>query len=92
MLALQLGALAVAVMQLRGAYAGALLAAPALAALIAAARRAGALPLAGAWLVSAGMLYPLAAEAMAPAAPEAPGRELHRARSVAALGALPAAA
>ena len=89
LLALQLGALAVTVMQLRGAYAGAILAAPALAALIVAARRAGALPLAGAWLASAGMLYPLAAAAMVPATPEAPGASCTAPDLIAALGALP---
>ncbi len=64
LLAVQLAAAAITFAQLRGAYAGAMLAAPALAHLIAAARARGALPLAGAWLGSAGMLYPLAAEAM----------------------------
>ena len=77
-------------MQVRGAYAGAMLAAPALAALIVTARRAGALPLAGAWLASAGMLYPLAAEAMAPSTPEAPGASCTAPDLIAALGALPA--
>jgi hypothetical protein len=52
--------------QLRGAYAGAILAAPALAAVIAEARRRGTLWLAGAWIASAGMLYPLAADALTP--------------------------
>lgn len=61
---LQLAALALTCFQLRGAYAGAVLAAPALAAAIAMARRRGTPWLAGAWLVSAGMLYPLAADAL----------------------------
>jgi hypothetical protein len=90
LLALQIVALAVAVMQVRGAYAGAIFAAPALAALIVAARRAGALPLAGAWLASAGMLYPIAAQAMVPAKPEAPGASCTAPDLIAALGALPA--
>lgn len=64
--ALQLAALALTLVQLRGAYAGALLAAPALAALIAAARAKGVLALVPAWLVSAGLLYPLAGNALAP--------------------------
>jgi hypothetical protein len=89
LLALQLGALAVAVMQVRGAYAGAIFAAPAMAALIVAARRAGALPLAGAWLASAGMLYPLAAEAIVPAKPDVAGASCTAPDLIAALGALP---
>ena len=90
-LALQVAALAVTVMQLRGAYAGAILAAPALAALIVAARRAGALPLTGAWLASAGMLYPIAAEAIVPAGPSAAGGASCTAPDlIAALAALPA--
>ena len=64
LLIVQLAAIAVTAMQLRGAYAGAMLAAPALAATIADARRAGGIRLAGAWLVSAGMLYPIAAQAL----------------------------
>lgn len=67
--AVQLVAFAVTTVQLRGAYAGALLAAPGLAAVIAAARARGLVPLAGAWAASAGMLYPLAAEAITPAGP-----------------------
>ena len=64
--AVQLAAAAVTLTALRGAYAGALLAAPALAAAVADARRLGALRLAGAWAASAGMLYPLAADALTP--------------------------
>ena len=63
-LALMIGSLAIACVQLRGAYPGAMLAAPGLAALIEAARRRGDVALAGAWLVSAGLLYPLAARAL----------------------------
>ncbi|WP_183109937.1 hypothetical protein [Sphingomonas sp. So64.6b] len=66
LLVFQLAALALTCLQLRGAYAGAILASPALAAVIAVARRRGSLWLAAAWLGSAGMLYPLAANAFAP--------------------------
>lgn len=92
LLAMQLAALAVAVMQVRGAYAGAIFAAPPLAALIVAARRAGALPLVGAWLASAGMLYPIAAGAMVPAVPAsgASGASCTAPDLITALGALPA--
>jgi hypothetical protein len=64
LLTLQVAALLLTCVQLRGAYAGAILAAPALAAVIAAARQRGTAWMAGAWLVSAGMLYPLAADAL----------------------------
>lgn len=69
LLIVQLAALGVTCFQLRGAYAGAILAAPALAAVIAAARRRGTAWLAAAWLASAGMLYPLAADALTPRQP-----------------------
>lgn len=72
-LALQLAALALTGVQLRGAYAGALLAAPALAMLIALARTKGALALVPAWLVSAGLFYPIAAGALVPPAKRAAG-------------------
>ncbi|GAA0656368.1 hypothetical protein FHT00_002440 [Sphingomonas insulae] len=66
MLALLLAvATAIAAVQLRGAYAAAILSAPGLAAAIAAARTRGGGWLIAAWLVSAGMLYPLAAAAFA---------------------------
>lgn len=75
LLTLQVAALALACVQLRGAYAGAILAAPALATVIAAARRRGTGWMAGAWIVSAGMLYPLAADALVPhKAPGSGGR------------------
>ncbi|MEG3176647.1 hypothetical protein U1872_10435 [Sphingomonas sp. RB3P16] len=74
LLLLQLAALVLTCVQLRGAYAGAILAAPGLAAVIAAARRRGAVAMAGAWLASAGMLYPIAAQAIVPAG--TPGRDL----------------
>jgi hypothetical protein len=64
LLVLQLAAVAVMAMQLRGAYAGALLAAPALGAVIVAARRKGILALTAAWAGSAGIFYPMAAQAM----------------------------
>lgn len=60
-LVLQAGALALTLVQLRGAYAGALLAAPALALAIGRLRRAGALPLLAGWIASAGISYPLVA-------------------------------
>ncbi|WP_375380687.1 hypothetical protein [uncultured Sphingomonas sp.] len=63
LLAVQVATLLVTAMQLRGAYAGAMLGAPALAAAIVAARARSALALAGTWLASAGMLYPIAAAA-----------------------------
>jgi len=56
----QLVSLLITLVQLRGAYAGAILAAPALAGLIAAARGRGTLALACAWIASAGLLYPIA--------------------------------
>lgn len=60
----QLASLLIVFAQLRGAYAGAMLAAPALAGLIAAARGRGTLALAAAWIVSAGLLYPIAGAAL----------------------------
>lgn len=73
-IAFQLTALLLCLVQLRGAYGGAILAAPALAAVITAARRRGPAWLAGAWIGSAGMIYPIAAQALAaiPAIPAAP--------------------
>ncbi|MFL9839526.1 hypothetical protein ABS767_01005 [Sphingomonas sp. ST-64] len=56
--AFQLIAMTLAVVQLRGVYAGTLLAAPGLAALIARARQHGPVALAGAWIASAGFVYP----------------------------------
>lgn len=90
LLAIQLGALALTFAQIRGAYAGAMLAAPGLAALVVQARRHGTVSVAGAWLGSAGMVYPLAAaHAFAgPVATEsAPGCD--RAALLAALDHLP---
>lgn len=75
LLAVQLGALALTLAQLRGAYAGAILGAPGLAALIAYARERGALALAAAWIVSAGPIYPLLGSLppVKPASGPAPG-------------------
>ncbi len=61
LLIVQATALALACTQMRGAYAGAMLAAPALAATIAAARVRSRGLLVAVWLVSAGILYPIAA-------------------------------
>ncbi|OYY64171.1 MAG: hypothetical protein B7Y49_10480 [Sphingomonas sp. 28-62-11] len=69
----QLASLILCFVQLRGAYGGAILAAPALATVITAARRRGPGWLAGAWIGSAGMVYPIAAQALgAPASPQTP--------------------
>lgn len=90
--ACQVMALLVSVDALRGAYAGALLAAPALAAAIAGERGRGSLRLAGAWLLSAGMLWPLAADALTPPSPPpavAQG-DCTSPAMIAALNALPA--
>jgi len=62
----QLMSLLIALVQLRGAYAGAILAAPALAGLIAVARERGTPALAAAWIASAGLVYPIAGAALAP--------------------------
>lgn len=86
--AFQLGAMAVTLLQLRGAYAGALLSAPALAVTIGAARSRGVLALAGAWLVSTGILYPLAGTALFPPT-GASGRDCTAPDSLARLAALP---
>lgn len=72
LLALQVTALVVTSVQLRGAYAGALLAVPALAATIEAARRRGLPAVLAAWLVSAGITYPLLARRL-PQPAAAPG-------------------
>lgn len=64
LLSFQLGALAVAAFELRGVYLGAIVGVPALAATIGVARRRGSLPLVASWLGSAGMLYPIAAQAL----------------------------
>ena len=94
LLVLQLAACVLTATQLRGAYAGAMLAAPGLAAGIAAARARGAGWLAGAWIASAGMVYPIAAQAVAfvphanPAA-SAPAGSCIAPEALAELAALP---
>lgn len=85
----QLVAVFVALTQLRGAYAAALLAAPALAAMIAAARIRGPLPLAAAWLASAGMVYAFLGDALAPKAIAAAGPDCTAPAALARVAALP---
>ena len=68
---LQISAVFVTFIQLRGSHVGALLAAPALGCLIMRAQHRGALATAGAWILSGGLFYPMAAEAM-PAKPTPP--------------------
>ena len=68
LLVLQAAALLVTLVQLRGAYSGAMLGAPALAVMIGAARRRGTAWVVPAWIMSAGMVYPLAAAAFSPPA------------------------
>lgn len=80
-------ALALTVWQLRSANAGALLGVPALAWLVAAARRRGPLALFGAWLGAAGILYPLAAKAI-PERAEGMTATCDDARALAALNSL----
>jgi hypothetical protein len=90
LLAFQVTALFVTFAQLRGAYAGALLAAPALAAMIGAARGRGTLPLLGAWIVSAGILYPLLGKAIPqPVGVSAAAPPCDRAAALGRLDALP---
>lgn len=60
LLVFQLVSLAVTLTQLRGAYAGAMLAAPALAGMVGLARERGVFPLAAAWIAAAGFIYPVA--------------------------------
>jgi len=72
LLALQVVTLGLTCWQVRGAYGGAILAGPSLAAVIAAARARGAAWMAGAWIASAGMLYPIAAQALLPHRSAAP--------------------
>lgn len=85
--AVQLAAVALALVQLRGIYAGTLLAAPGLAAVIACARERGALALAAAWIVSAGFVYPALGSLVAPRPPAA---TCDGAAVLAQLGAQPA--
>lgn len=90
LLIVQLAALATALIQLRAANFGTALAVPALAWAVAQLRqrRFGAM----AWLFSAGITYPIAAQAMAPgSAAEPPRAECRTAANRAALGKLPRA-
>lgn len=81
-------ALAVTCVQLRGAYAAALLAAPGLAVTIAGARTRGPFVLAAAWIVSTGILYPLAGTLLFPPKPQA-GANCTTPDALARLAALP---
>ena len=93
LLAFQLAALAVTLVQLRAAYAGALLAAPALAAGIAAARQRGTPALIAAWVASAGIVYPMLGDRLAsrPAGGGPAAAPCDRQAMLARLKALPAA-
>jgi hypothetical protein len=86
--ALMLTALAITCFQLRGAYAAALLATPGLARMIGAARMRGVVALAAAWIISTGILYPIAGTALFPPKPE-PGANCTGPDSLARLAALP---
>lgn len=91
LLALQCTAVAISTVQLRGAYTGAMLGAPALAILIGAARRNGTVALVASWLVSAGMLYPLVASAVTPSPDGASdGSSSHRKATIPSACAAPA--
>jgi hypothetical protein len=90
LLLLQLAAAAVTLVQLRGAYAGALLAAPALAAFVVRAQRVGLIARAAAWAASAGILYPIAAQAMTAHAATTAKASCTAPDLMAALGRLPA--
>lgn len=85
----QLVAVLVALTHLRGAYAAALLAAPALAAMIAAARIRGPLPLAAAWIASAGLVYAFLGDALAPRTIAAGGPDCTAPAALARVAALP---
>jgi len=71
LLAFQLTAVAVTLVQVRGAPLGALTAVPALAAMIAAARPRGTLAQAGAWLAASGIAYAGIGDRWTPVAPAA---------------------
>ncbi len=75
LLALQLASFAVASLQLRGAYPGAILATPSLAALVASARARGTVQLVLAWIAAAGIAYPAMATALMPRGEPRPARE-----------------
>ena len=90
LLAVQAAALVTTLFQLRGAYVGAILGAPGLAMVIGHARARGTLPLAAAWAASAGMLYPIAAQAIPqPRRPDAHGVACDAPALLARLAALP---
>lgn len=89
MVLLQSAAALVMVDQLRGAYAGSILAAPALGAMIVAMRRSSTLSLVAAWVASAGIFYPMAAQAMASANKGSSGASCTAPDLIAALGRLP---
>lgn len=85
-------AIAVSFIQVRGAYAGAALAPAGMAMLIAHARTRGIVRLAGAWIASAGILYPVVAGAIVPP-PKGEttiGQDCTSPAALAALGRLPA--
>lgn len=82
-------AVLIALTQLRGAYAAALLGAPALAAMIAAARTRGPLPLAAAWVASAGLVYAFLGDALAPKAVAASMPDCTAPAALARVAALP---
>lgn len=84
----QLVAAGLAVWQLRGANAGALLGVPALAWLIGQARMRGTGALVTAWLAAAGIIYPLAAGTL-PASPDAEPPACNDPATLAALDRLP---
>lgn len=90
LLALQVAAAAVTFVQLRGSYAGALLAAPALAAFVVGAQRVGLIARVAAWTASAGILYPIAAQAMTPQSPTPAKASCSAPDLIAALARLPA--
>jgi len=87
---LQLCAAAVTIVQLRGSFAGAMLAAPALGAIVTIARHRGALATLASWLLSGGLFYPVAAAALpAEAAQPIPGASCTAPDLIDALGELP---
>ncbi len=92
-LSVQVAALAVTMGQMRGAYAGAVLAAPILAVVIGAARRRGAAVVAAGWLAAAGISYPLLARTLPgteASGPEADDAVCETPATIAALARLPA--
>lgn len=93
-LLLLLAALGVTALQMRGAHLGAPLAVPALAAAIGVARRRGAIWALAIWPAAAGIVYPLAAQALpttshAPADAAPPALSCTTPEALAAIAALP---